>query len=490
MTMAKPAALTPASTSAARRAAATSPFRIGVMATLLGIVVAAVYTAVSLYRFQNMQAGVDLAIFTQAAQRYARWQWPWSDIKGATGFNLLGDHFSPILAALGPVYAVIPHAWVLLIVQAVLIGATTTIVSVFAARALSLRVGVAIGIVFAGAWGVQGLAVFDFHEVAFALPLLAMSYGFLLRRQERTAVLWALPLMLVKEDSVFLILGIALVIASRRRWRLAALTAAYGVVSFALIVGVIIPAISYYGRYTYWSSSAAAGGNFVATAWNALATSVTSGATPILLLVLLLPTLGLAVRSPLLLGIVPVLVSRLTAPHAEYWGLDLHYNGTVTVVIMFAFVDALRLLRAPTLRVVLVSALAVTVALAGVGPAWRVISALSRPCEPADQCASVVIPKVLGHVPDGARVAAADYAAAYLVDRTQVFGLHNYIRDSTGQPIYPEFVVLDRIHDGGWQNAWVNTVGPHQVDYLFLGEALNLTTPNPYDISVFAVRFP
>ncbi|MDQ1128073.1 DUF2079 domain-containing protein [Microbacterium sp. SORGH_AS_0888] len=76
------------------------------------------YSGVSMHRFWNMEAGVDLAIFTQAAQRYAQFEWPWSEIKAAWGFNLLGDHFSPILAVLGPIYAMVPHAWVLLIVQA------------------------------------------------------------------------------------------------------------------------------------------------------------------------------------------------------------------------------------------------------------------------------------------------------------------------------------------------------------------------------------
>ncbi|MDQ1128074.1 DUF2079 domain-containing protein [Microbacterium sp. SORGH_AS_0888] len=371
-----------------------------------------------------------------------------------------------------------------------LIGFTTAIIASIAARPLGPWAGAAVGIVFAAAWGVQGLAVFDFHEVAFALPFLALSYGALVRRHERAAVLWALPLMLVKEDSVFLLLGIVLVLLWRRRWRLAAALAVFAVASFAFIVGVFIPAVSYYGRYTYWSSSAAAKGDMVATAWSALTTSMMSGAAPLLLLVLLLPTLGVALRSPLLLGVLPPLAARLTAPHAEYWGLDLHYNGAVMVVIMLAFVDGLRGLRPSSVPKVLTAAVAVTVVLATAGPVARLVTALSRPCEPVDRCASVVIPKVLGHVPDGARVAAADYAAAYLVDRTQVFGLHEDIRDSAGGQIYPEYVVLDRIHDDGWQNAWVNAVGPTQIDHRFMGEALNLVTPNPYDIAVFAVRYP
>ena len=58
--------------------------------------------------------------------------------------------------------------------------------------------------------------------------------------------------------------------------------------------------------------------------WSTLAdftASVTSGGAATQLLTLLVSTLGLALRSPLLLGIIPPLASRFTSPNPTYWGV-------------------------------------------------------------------------------------------------------------------------------------------------------------------------
>src|SRR5664279_853285 len=61
----------------------------------------------------------DLAIFTQAIRHYAHLQAPVSEIKGP-GFNLLGDHFSPLLAVLAPVHRAFPHVLTILLCQVAL----------------------------------------------------------------------------------------------------------------------------------------------------------------------------------------------------------------------------------------------------------------------------------------------------------------------------------------------------------------------------------
>lgn len=451
---------------------------------LVGAATFGLYSALSLARYRHMDAGVDLAIFGQAVQRYAHWQLPWSDIKAVSGFNLLGDHFSPVVALAAPAYWLVPHVWVLLVVQAGLIGLTTFLITRVAARRLGQGAGLLIGAVYALAWGTQWLALFDFHEVAFALPLVAMCYLRLLEGRDRSAVLWALPLMLVKEDSVFLLLGLALVLLARRRFRLAAMASTYAIGTFALIVGVIIPRMSYYGRYTYWSSSAA-GGNVIWRSLVDLAHAFSGGQAPHLLAALLLPTLGLALRSPLMLGVIPPLLSRWTSPEPTYWGAEFHYNATITVVVVIALADALAHLDRPTLtRRLLRAGLGIAVVMSFWAPAGRLLTTLhdSR----CGDCQEVMT-KVLGHVPDGARVTAADGIASYLVDRTTVIGLHEHFVDSTGQPIDPDYIVVEDPHTQGWQTDWFTSQAP-QIDYHLLGEAVRLQQPGlrDYDIGVFA----
>ncbi len=52
----------------------------------------------------------------------------------------------------------------------------------------------AVAVSYGLAPGFAALFGFDFHEVALAVPLLAMSMAAMVRGQHRSAVLWALPL--------------------------------------------------------------------------------------------------------------------------------------------------------------------------------------------------------------------------------------------------------------------------------------------------------
>lgn len=68
----------------------------------LAAVFFALYTALSVRLHQRLlTTGYDLGIFEQAVRSYAHGRAPVSALKGP-GFNLLGDHFSPVLASLAP----------------------------------------------------------------------------------------------------------------------------------------------------------------------------------------------------------------------------------------------------------------------------------------------------------------------------------------------------------------------------------------------------
>lgn len=455
------------------------------------------YVVLSLVRFADLRAGIDLAIFTQAASRYAHGQRPWSDMKGAWGFDLLGDHFSPVIALLGPVYRLFPHAESLLVVQAVLVGLTAGIVTRAGTRLLGLRAGATAGVLYGAAWGTRAMALFDFHEVAFALPLVAASCAALLRGRDGVAVLWSLPLMGVKEDSVFLLAGLVLVLLWRRRWGLAAALAAYAVGSFALIVDVLVPHFSYYGAYTYWSSSAASGGNLLSSALTNLGHAMSSGFAPRMLLVLLLPTLGVALRSPLLLAVLPSLAARLTAPEASYWGLRFHYNATITVIIAFAFLDGLSRCSPDARRRLLAWALVVTVALLPLGPSARVVKdASTATVSCRDLCAPAKVPELLGKMSVNAPVAASDTLVAYLSDQHPTHGIHDGLtptdglRDSTGRLLWPMYFVIDRRAATPFQLAWLDRAAWDGENYQIAGQARNEWDPRQFDVVVVRVLYP
>lgn len=463
----------------------------------VGLAAFVLYTAASLVRFARMNAGIDLAIFTQAVQQYSQGHLPWSYLKAAWGFNLLGDHFTPVVGLLAPFYRLWPDARVLLVAQGALAGLAAAVVTRSAVRALGRRTGAAIGLGFALAWGIQSMVLFDFHEVAFALPLLALSLAELAGGREVRAIAWALPLMVVKEDSVFLLLGIALFLVVRRRWWPAAGLAAFAVGTFALIVGVLMPAIGYYGTYTYWSSSAATGGTLTS-----LWTSVTSGKAIILVLALLAPSLGLAVRSPIALIALPSLASRLTSANETYWGVHFHYNATVTVILVFAAIDALHQVQARkhwNPRMVARGAwavLAASVIATWVMPLGATARSVVQPCP-----ACTAIPTALNAIPDHASVAADDTLAAYLVDRDYVHELGPGLLDSAGNPLFPEYIAVDRSLDSmwarpfslsGWRETLVRPAADFGGPYQFVCEHVLATSDGTilYDVLILHTPYP
>jgi uncharacterized membrane protein len=167
---------------------------------LLAVVFFAAYTALSVTRYRQMLTmSWDLGIFEQAVKSYAHLHAPVADLKGP-GFNILGDHFSPITALLAPFYRVFPTPVTLLVAQALLFAVSVIPVTRVAGHLLGRGRGLAIGVAFALSWGVQKAVQFDFHEIAFAMPLLAFSLEAVLRRRWVAAMWWAVPLVFVKED--------------------------------------------------------------------------------------------------------------------------------------------------------------------------------------------------------------------------------------------------------------------------------------------------
>ena len=141
----------------------------------------AVYLVISLFRYLQFDpSSWDLGIFTELVKQYAHLHAPVADVRG-TGTNLLGDHFSPIIALIAPFFLAAPSAVTLLVAQAFLTAVSVLPVTWAAAEKLGRRAGAAIGVAYGFSWGLQQMINFDFHEIAFAVPLLAFSLSALAR---------------------------------------------------------------------------------------------------------------------------------------------------------------------------------------------------------------------------------------------------------------------------------------------------------------------
>ncbi|NNN29695.1 DUF2079 domain-containing protein [Streptomyces sp. S3(2020)] len=368
----------------------------------------------------------DLGIFVQVVDSYSHLRWPVADLKGS-GFAILGDHFSPVLVLLAPFYRLCPTPLTLLVAQSILLGASVWPVTHAAAQLLGRRTGVLIGAGYGMSWGLQRAADFDFHEIAFAVPLIAASLAAALLRRWRSALLWAAPLLLVKEDLGLTCAAIALVVAWRCRERdpgylLPALaTAAVATVCCLLTVTVLIPVFSE-GGYDYWAKIGDDSG-FMAT--------LTEGGGEKLqtLMWIFLPTSGLlALRSPLLIAALPTLAWRMLSNDEHYWSVDWHYSAVLMPVTALAMTDALTRMRVahrPLVRayahhlpaVVLAVALTLSMHLPFASLADGATYSTDRHAEAGAS--------TLARIPDGASVEVNVIPSAHLTNRCRVYWVGN-----------------------------------------------------------------
>ena len=395
---------------------------------ILAVATTVVYTAFALRRhFLFRTYAYDLGIFGQGVRSYASGHLPTSTIRSDSapsgpwghGFPLLGDHFSPIVGVLGPLYRLWPHIELLLIAQSLLVGCSVFIVARRAAPHWWIAGA------YAMSWGLQGLVNFDFHEVAFAVPLIAMALDAYLARRWVACAWWAASLLLVKEDA-----GLTLAVFGLLVWRhdrrVGGALCVAGPVATALLVLVVIPHFNPQHVYPYLQSTGrqSSAGSTLSQPWLIPVHLVWPATKLKTLALLLIPTALLALRSPLILVAVPTLVLRFTSADHMYWGTDYHYSAVLMPIVFFALIDALAcsgaLRRRPDPRPARWVPAVVTVVAIALVP----LSPLRSVFDPAfwhDGPRTASARQAVALVPDGARVAASNALAPHLTDTAQVY---------------------------------------------------------------------
>jgi uncharacterized membrane protein len=308
-----------------------------------------------------LTAGYDLGIFDQAVRGYAHFGAPISLMKGVhngfgTNFSILGDHFSPIVALVAPIYRLFPHATTLLVVQGLLIASSLPFVWLFSRRQLGRTAAYVITLAYALAWGLQAAMAADFHEVAFAVPLLAIALERLDAGRFRAALIAAGLLLLVKEDFGLVVAAFGLVVGFRlKNWRLAGVIAVVGVALSIVADKVLIPAFGGKSGY-YWDYYASLGPNPSSALWHIvrhpLATLhlAMNPHAKIRLLSWLLGPLGfVSLGSSFVLLAVPLLAERLLSNNPNHWTLTHQYSAPFVPILTLAAVDTVaKLTRALT----------------------------------------------------------------------------------------------------------------------------------------------
>ncbi|MFJ9453885.1 DUF2079 domain-containing protein [Kitasatospora sp. NPDC101447] len=434
----------------------------------LAAVFAALYVCVAANRHRRgLTKAYDLGIFEQAIRAYAHLRAPIVPLKGP-GYHLLGDHFHPLIATLAPAYRAFPTPLTLVVAQALLMALAVVPLTRWAHEVAGPRVALVVGCVTGASWGIVRAAADDFHEIAFAVPLLAFAATALGRRRPLAAALWSLPLLLVKEDLGLTVAAVGLLIAWQARQAAGTplpglALAAVGLAATAVTVLVVLPAFNSGGGFDYWQQLDGGGQS---APW-ALPLRLLWPPVKWLLLFLLAATAGfLGLRSPLFLLCVPTLAWRLLSANPHYWGVSYHYSAVLMPIAVAALVDALARSRDrhPTVgqatTVGATASEATTVGGAATRPAplprrarrallvSALVTVVTLPLYPLHE---VVMPEawrtsprltetraMLRLIPDDATVAASNRLAAQLTDRTEV----TLVCREPARP-GPEWVVVD-----------------------------------------------
>ncbi|MCF2528620.1 DUF2079 domain-containing protein [Yinghuangia soli] len=396
----------------------------------------AVYATYALLKHRRMEThAYDLGLFEQVVRNYAHFQAPVSDIRDP-GFNVLGEHFHPILALLGPVYRVFPGPGTLLVAQSLLIALSVIPMTRIGMRAFGNLGGAAFGIAYGLAWGLQSAVAFEFHEICFAVPMIAFGLERFLLGKYGTGLLWLLPLVLVKEDLSLTIAAAGVYLAVRRQWKWAAIAVGVGIVAFVVVVFVILPAINPTGTYPFWGNldgTTRAGNAVPGTGADKVPLTKLVLGLPadmlfpsvkwMTLFTLLVPTGFLALRSPILIMVLPTLLWRFTSSNEFYWGVFFHYSAVLMPIVFAAFVDAVVKLRTSKVdwlrryaaKAVIVP-LAVSLALCRDFP---LMDLLHKPTWTVDEKVKRA-EQLVGKIPDDANVSSTERLAPRLTSRARV----------------------------------------------------------------------
>jgi uncharacterized membrane protein len=175
------------------------------------IAIAFVYLAVTLFITIHLMhdsfntTGTDLGAFIQELKYTLQGKILYSMIVGQSQLAL---HFSPVLFLLVPIYWLFPHAQTLLVVQGCILAFGGYLVYILARESnYSHRASLIIeGLYFLNPL-VWGVALFDFHEVVFAIPaLLVMFLG--MKRKNWFLFTLGLIIALATKEDVVLTLGV------------------------------------------------------------------------------------------------------------------------------------------------------------------------------------------------------------------------------------------------------------------------------------------
>jgi len=326
-------------------AAPRAPRTARLASLLLTVVAASGYSAISLYRHDHFASNAfDLAVQDQTVWGYSRFEFIYNTVLGIP--NLLGDHFHPILMVLAPFMWLWNSASVLLVAQAVLLALAGLPIYFWGERMLGALGGLAFQAAYLCFWGVLAGVVYDFHHVAFAVPAISLALYAALTRNNWLLVPALVVAMLTREDVALTLIALGVyILIVQRRWIVGAAITVANIAWFALLLGVVIPALGGGVSYRHWTYDALGSGPLSALSYvlhHPLASLqlLFQPATKARVWIGSFAAFALLpLVSPLLIVALPSFLERFWSSSPNFWSFHFQYSMLPAPILTFAAID-------------------------------------------------------------------------------------------------------------------------------------------------------
>ncbi len=406
----------------------------------------------------------DLGIHDQAIYNILHSGYMRSTLYGTYAIDYIGDHFSPILYLLAPIYALRQDARTLLVLQSLFLAAAAVPLYLLArVKTRSAWLALALVAVYLLHPAVHGVNLDDFHQIALVVVFLLAALYFLetgpqeggwSRRDAPFIIALALALIVKEEVSLTVAAVGAYAFFGKHRHRLGAAVAAAGLAYFAIVVGWVMPHLggtpqidTRFGDYIAAGTDGASGvaWTLFTNPWFTVVHVFGNQAKLLYLLWIFLPVLFLPLLAPAaawLVALPALAVLLLTNAHTQY---DITYHYSAHLLPSVFFLAALALGRVARGHPARTRALAAALLVSGLGMSYLYGQILPKGglhiLQPASH--DRVVAGFFGEIPRGAVVSTMSAYAPHLTTRRDIY-LFPDVADS-------EYLLLDTdVHANYW----------------------------------------
>lgn len=171
---------------------------------------AVAFSVICLWKYSNfLYGGLDLAIINNVFWNVAHGNGFWSSIQG---HSYLGDHFTPILVLLLPIYYLWQSPEILLILQSLFLALAAWPIYKIAKLKLNKNLALGIALLWLVNPLVHNINLFEFHFIALLPFFFLMAFYYYLKKRRWPFFVFIFLCLLIREDIAFIILALGIII--------------------------------------------------------------------------------------------------------------------------------------------------------------------------------------------------------------------------------------------------------------------------------------